>query len=164
LGGEARQRYDMMRELGLSEARAMDDLIAAGLVQLSAFDAFVESFRRSGLSETAALRAAIGRDHSEGAAREAWNAGSGTASGAGTTSVVESVRPALDRAFDAAVRAAQECAGMDRERAVQWIRAEAEKTLYTIAESLHKGRRAAGESRPVRESAGRLLDDGGSAR
>ena len=75
LRGEALRQFEVWRNLGLSEAAALDEVRAAGaLDDLDEFDKFARVFERLGLSEEAARVAAVGRAGSEFEARESFAA------------------------------------------------------------------------------------------
>jgi hypothetical protein len=76
LKGEARKRWEIWTALGLSEAAAMDQVRADGLLPAGdPVDTLTESFRALGLSDEAARVAAVGRDDEVSMRRRARAAG-----------------------------------------------------------------------------------------
>jgi len=69
LTGEARARFDTWRRLGFSEAGAMRQVEADGLLPSDAFDQLHGALQRLGASESVAHRATVGRAVSEDAVR-----------------------------------------------------------------------------------------------
>jgi hypothetical protein len=81
LRGEAADRFGVWRELGLSEASAMAQVRADGLLPAGdPVDQLTEVFREMGLSESAARVAAVGRDGSEFTVRRQARAAGGAPS------------------------------------------------------------------------------------